>query len=195
MKALPRIGAFLCLLLLGGCARESVKTIVMPRFSDEVLRKGCTDLAAASDKELVDGWYYGQEARVFKSGYGRTKPEEKSAFAMDYHDLILQSGQNMTADWNSYLGYSKRAQFARTWWSNPAHDTEFARQDPKYKVVWIHEAVLDGGELWWRAYEKLAGDRVGAPLVLAHDAEQKLVFNYAEDEHHPGSFSTQERPP
>jgi hypothetical protein len=167
----------------------------MPRFSDQQLSKECTALAADSDTQFVDGWFYGQEARAFKSGYGKATPAQKSAFAMAFHELILRSGQNMTADWNSYLPYSKRAEFARAWWSDPAHDTQFAKQDPKYKVVWIHEAVLDAGELWWRAYEKLAGDRVGAPLVLAHDAEQKLVFNYAEDEHHPGSFSTQQRLP
>ncbi len=114
---------------------------------------------------------------------------------MAYHQWILGTGQNLAADWNSYVPYSKRSKFARAWWSNPANDSKFSKQDPKYKVVWIRESLLDGSELWWRAYEQLAGDRVSSPDVLAHDAEQKLVFNYAESEGHPGSFSTQERLP
>jgi hypothetical protein len=183
----------LCIFVIAGCAEKDAKLPVMPKVPDEELRKSITNQAHQVDQTVIDGWFFGEEPRLFKSAYRKTTPEEKAAFAMDYAKMIADSGQRMEVKWDSYVPYSKRREFATQWWSDPAHDTEYVKQDPRYKVMWIHEALLDGSELWWRSYERLGGERVPAPAVLAHDAEQSLVSKYSESDHNPGSFSTQPR--
>src|SRR5262249_50926651 len=133
-----------------------------------------------------------EEPRVFKSAHGQAAPEIKADFALAYAQMLRQSGEDMLKDWQSYVPYSKRSLFARRWWTE--HSPEFGKQTPKYKVQWIHEALLDAGELWWRAGEKLAQGNLSSPQELAHDAEQRLVFKWAEDEHNESTFSQQPRP-
>jgi hypothetical protein len=182
-----------CLLAFAGCSEQPAKPRVMPKVPAEELKKSIVEQAHQVDQTVVDGWFFGQEPRLFKSGYRKTTPEQKADFAMEYAKMITDSGQQMDVNWDSYVPYSKRREFAIAWWSDPAHDTEYVKQDPKYKVLWIHEALLDGSELWWRSYERLGGDQVPPPAVLAHDAEQSLVAKYSESDHNPGSFSTQPR--
>ena len=182
-----------CILAIAGCSEQSATPPVLPKVPDDELRKSITDQAHQVDQTVIDGWFFGQEPRLFKSAYRKTTPEQKAAFAMDYAKMITNSGQQMEVKWDSYVPYSKRRDFASQWWSDPAHDTEFVKQDPKYKVMWIHEALLDGSELWWRSYERLGGASVPPPAVLAHDAEQSLVSKYSESDNNPGSFSTQPR--
>lgn len=181
------------LILLGGCAAEKSVPREVPKISDEQMKQSIVDHAHQVDQTVVDGWFFGQEPRLFKSGYRKTTPEQKAAFAVDYAKMIADTGQRMDVKWDSYVPYSKRRDFAVAWWSDPAHDTEYLKQNPRYKVLWIHEALLDGSELWWRSLEKLGGEKVPPTAVLAHDAEQSLVSKYSESDHEPGSFSTQPR--
>jgi hypothetical protein len=147
--------------------------------------------ARARDKEFVDGWYFGELPRIFKSGYGKASADLKTRFAMDYHAFLDGAGENLEAKWESYVPYSQRSKFARAWWTKA--DATFNSQDAKMKVVWIHEALMDGSELWFRAMEKILTDKVQSSTVLAHDHEQKLVYDYSESERQPGTFSTQPR--
>ena len=140
---------------------------------------------------IVDGFYYGEEPRNFKTPYLLTTPEEKADFAMAYEDMLAKNGEDMVNNWESYVAYSKRAAFAREYWTN--HSSEFRKQSEKMKIVWMHEALMDGGEVWFKAVEKLANGKLDSPIVLTHDVEQKLVFQYAEDERSEGSLSTQLR--
>ena len=183
----------MCVFALAGCSDQPPTPRVMSKVPEDQLKKSIIDQAHQVDQTVVDGWFFGQEPRLFKSGYRKTTPEQKADFAMDYAKMVADSGQQMDVKWDSYIPYSKRRDFATAWWSDPAHDTEFVKQDPKYKVLWIHEALLDGSELWWRSYERLGGSQVPPPAVLAHDAEQSLVSKYSESDHNPGSFSTQPR--
>jgi hypothetical protein len=182
-----------CIVAMAGCSEQPSTPPVMPKIPDEQIKQSMIEQAHQVDQTVVDGWFFGQEPRLFKSAYRKTTPEQKADFAMAYERMIADSGQRMEVKWDSYVPYSKRSEFARAWWSDAAHDNEFVKQDPRYKVLWIHEALLDGSELWWRSYEKLGGEKVPAPAVLAHDAEQSLVSRYSESDHNPGSFSTQPR--
>ncbi|MBI2809505.1 MAG: hypothetical protein HYX67_01550 [Candidatus Melainabacteria bacterium] len=183
----------ICVFAFAGCTEQPVTPRVMPKIPEDQLKKSIIEQAHQVDQTVVDGWFFGQEPRLFKSAYRKTTPEQKADFAMDYAKLVADSGQQMDVKWDSYIPYSKRREFAIAWWSDPAHDTEYLKQDPKYQVLWIHEALLDGSELWWRSYERLGGPQVPPPAVLAHDAEQSLVSKYSESDHNPGSFSTQPR--
>lgn len=187
--ALLGIGLF----VFAGCSDQPATPRLMPKVPEEQLKKSITEQAHQVDQTVIDGWFFGQEPRLFKSGYRKTTPEQKADFAMDYAKMVADSGQQMDVKWDSYIPYSKRRDFATAWWSDPAHDTEYVKQDPKYKVLWIHEALLDGSELWWRSYERLGSPQVPPQAVLAHDAEQSLVSKYSESDHNPGSFSTQPR--
>ncbi|HEY9677111.1 MAG TPA: hypothetical protein V6C76_03845 [Drouetiella sp.] len=183
----------ICIGTVSGCGGQPKEPPAMPVLPEEQLHKSIVDQAHVVDQTVVDGWFFGQEPRLFKSGYRKTTPEQKADFAMDYAKMIHETGERMDVVWESYVPYSKRREFAIAWWSDPKHDVEYLKQDPKYKVLWIHEALLDGSELYWRSYEQLGGEKVPSSAVLAHDAEQSLVNKYAESEHNPGSFSTQPR--
>lgn len=159
-------------------------------FSDSQLRD-CIQLEAAS-RGLEDGWYYGQEPRLFKSLYEFTSPQMKAAFAVAYLRMLSDEGEDMIRDWQSYVPYSKRSLFARKWWNDNCQ--EFRKQNAKMKVVWIHEALLDSAELVWRRAEKITQGELSSSQQLAHDEEQRLVFNWAENEQSFGSLSTQPRP-
>ncbi len=157
--------------------------------SDKQLRASIVD--DARKLGIVDGFYYGEEARNFKTAYLLTTPETKADFALAYRDMLTGLNEDMMKDWKSYVAYSKRAAFANSWWSK--RSDEFNKQSEKMKVVWIHEALMDAGELSFRATEKLSNGSMDSPTVLTHDEEQKLVYKYAEDGQTFGSLSTQLR--
>src|SRR6185295_15801878 len=75
------------------------------------------DIAAMQDETIDDGWFFGEEPRLFKSFYRKTSPERKAEFAVAYHDFIEKSGEDLVRDFKSYVPYSKRADFAFDWWS------------------------------------------------------------------------------
>ncbi|MBX9688317.1 MAG: hypothetical protein K2X27_16530, partial [Candidatus Obscuribacterales bacterium] len=115
------------------------------------IKKKIEDLAAAADSTVEDGWFYGRDPRLFKSLYRKISPEQKADFAMEYHSWIKTQAQNLIADFKTYIPYSKRASFARTWWSKK--NKLFPKEEDKQQVLWVHEAIQDAGELWWRAVE------------------------------------------
>ena len=155
----------------------------------ETLRKTIREIAAQMDETVVDGWFYGQDPRMFKSFYRRVPAEQKADFALAYHDWIGMQKQDMVADFKSYVPYSKRADFAFDWWGK--HEARFNTQEMKQRVLWAHESIQDAGELWWRASEKLGRIPANSALMLAHDEEQKMLAHYTEKEGNPGSLSDQ----
>jgi hypothetical protein len=177
-----------CCLILSGCGVGNVAS-APPQlsFSDSQLRP----LIEADARRLgiVDGFFFGEEARNFKTPYLLTTPELKTDFALAYEQMLTDSNENMLKNWQSYVPYSKRSQFARKWWTD--HSEEFGKQSEKMKILWIHESMLDGSELWFRAIEKLNKGNIDSPSVLAHDEEQRMVFKYAENDHSEGSLSSQ----
>jgi hypothetical protein len=140
--------------------------------------------------KLVDGWLDGQLPRTFKTDYARTAPEEKAEFAVDYVTFLKRSGQDMEHNWQSYVPYSNREMFARNWFSDPKNDTNFLKQTPWHQISWLHEALLDGNELYFRAFEKKEASTVTSTAAMAHDAEQEMVDGFKENERSPArSFS------
>lgn len=181
------LGIALAAACLGGC--NSLKE----EPGAVVVKQPATMLDAVTEQAkkagIEDGWYYGQESRTLKTEYLLTTPQTKAQFALAYHDMLAAHNQDMLKRWSSYVPYSIRSDFAEQWWSKncPAFD----RQSQKMKILWIHESLLDASELWWRANEKLSAAAIDSPAVLAHDAEQKLVFAYAENERSSSTFSDQ----
>lgn len=140
--------------------------------------------------KIVDGWFRGEDSRSLKSDYSKSAPAVKARFACDYSHMLNDNGQDMVHDWSSYVPYSKRADFARKWWSDPRHSSEFVRKDHWSQVIWLHEALMDASELWWRALEKTFPDGVQSTSALAHDAEQDMVAKFKDNENDPPrSFS------
>jgi len=150
----------------------------------ERLDKGLDPLGS-----LGDGWYFGQLPRIFRSPYGKTTSDQKAKFAIAYSAFLARQGENMVSDWQSYVPYSKRAEFAYIWWMAPENDQNFVKESDKMKVAWIHDALLDGNELWWHAFEESKKEEVSSEMVLAHDREQSMVAEYTDVEGHPRSFS------
>ena len=173
----------------GPDSQVRLKKTVEP--DESVMRSQIAKLAKELDRTYVDGWIVSRDPRIFKTPYLLAPASVKADFAVDYHAMLKNRGQDMLADWSSYVPYSKRAEFASSWWSDKKHDTKFSAQTEKVKVSWIHEALLDASELWWRSAEKLVGADEQSPATLAHDSEQDLVSRYAEKEGKDGSFATQ----
>jgi len=181
------IAMALCL-TVSACGGGNVTTTpTQLMFPDSKIRP----LIEADAKQLgiVDGFYFGEEARNFKTPYLLTTPEMKADFALAYEAWLAKQGENMLQNWQSYVPYSKRSEFARQWWTE--HSKEFVTQSKKMKILWIHEAMLDGSELWFRSIENLNKGNVDSPSVLAHDEEQRMVFKYAENDRSEGSLSSQ----
>jgi hypothetical protein len=146
--------------------------------------------------KVIDGWFFGLDSRSLKSGYIKSSSELKAQFACDYMQMLLKSHQDLTRDWQSYVPYSKRAAFARQWWSDPKHSTTFVDEPYYKKILLLHEALMDGSELWWRALERVCPDGVPSTAALAHDCEQQMVSKFKEDESSPDrSVSSFARPP
>lgn len=147
-------------------------------------------MARDADNTVIDGWFFGQEARLLKSFYRKVDAADKARFATDYHKFIVSKNQDMVGNFESYVPYSERVAFARQWWSK--ENPRFLKQETKYQVLWMHESVEDAGELWWRAAEKLRTSPVNSMEVLAHDEEQKMVSKFMESSRSlPGSISDQ----
>lgn len=146
-------------------------------------------IASSADQTVVDGWFYGQDSRLFKSFYRKIPAAGKADFAMAYHDFLVSSGQDMLRDFKSYVPYSKRADFAFSWWREK--EPRFAGEELKMQVLWAHESILDAGELWWRAWERLKPGNLDSMQTLAHDEEQRMLAHYMEKEGNPGSLSEQ----
>ena len=157
--------------------------ILDPKQMEESMKS----IASAADNTVEDGWFFGQEARIMKSFYRKVTPEDKARFAMAYHNWLATKNQNLERDFESYIPYSQRADFARKWWTE--QNPRFAKQENKYQVLWVHESIMDAGELWWRASERIAGDPVNSMTVLAHDEEQKMISKFMETTKSPGSLS------
>jgi hypothetical protein len=175
-----------------GTGTESSKTDSAAKANEpspEEYTKCIEEIAASADDTIMDGWFFGQEARMLKSFYRKIPAAQKAEFAMAYHDWMSKSGEDMVSDFKSYVPYSKRADFAIDWWSKKVE--RFNTQEKKQQVLWAHESIQDAGELWWRANEKLNPASVDSPKTLAHDEEQKMVSKFMENEGSPGSISDQ----
>lgn len=132
--------------------------------------------------KVIDGWYFGQDSRSLKSGYAQSPSATKAQFACDYMNFLLDNHEDLLKDWHSYLPYSVREKFAREWWSDPKHSETFTADAHYKQIIWLHEAIMDGSELWWRALERQCPEGVPSPQALAHDSEQQMVSKYKENE-------------
>jgi hypothetical protein len=151
--------------------------------SDKPIYNQIVAEAQRLDRILEDGWIVGRDPRTFKSLYGKTSAEHKAHFAVDYAAMMAGSGQDLVNNWSSYLPYSTRAQFALKWWSK---DPVFLEQEERKQNIWIHEALLDGRELYWRILERK--ENPGSAQVVAHDVEQNMVYKFMENDHCVGTW-------
>ena len=159
--------------------------------NDRVTVQEVTAVAADADKGFADGWIDGREARIFKSYYRVLPPLEKAQFAMAYHDMVEKSDQNLAQSYKTYIPYKTRVAFARHYWETSNQGVKFKSEIEKMQIAWIHESLLDGSELWWRAAETRFGNRIDSPTQMAHDVEQNMVSKYMEDENTESTFSQQ----
>lgn len=157
-------------------------------LSPELL-KAMEEVAEAADQTIEDGWFFGQESRTLKSYYRKLSPREKAEFAAGYHEWLESTGQDMVKDFKSYVPYSKRADFAFAWWQE--HYPKFKSEILKMQVLWAHESILDAGELYFRATEKLNAKNIDSIHTIAHDEEQKMIAHFCEHEGAPGRISDQ----
>lgn len=172
---------------LAGCSsgkEQEEESERAKRFLDQpnTLSSAVEQEAKAVEGKVVDGWYFSEDSRSLKSNYREVDPAIKARFACDYMVWLQGKHENLAAEWNSYVPYSQRADFARQWWSNTEHSRDFVKE-PHYKqVIWLHDALMDGSELWFRALEQECQAGVSSLLVMAHDREQQLVAKYKENE-------------
>jgi hypothetical protein len=153
------------------------------------MQKTIEDIATELDPTAVDGWFYGQDPRFFKSFYRKISAKQKAEFALAYHQWLNQFHEDLVKDFKSYVPYQKRADFAFEWWGK--NEPQFSKEKLKMQVLWAHEAIQDAGELWWRAEEKLHPETKHFEQTVAHDEEQKFVAQFREDENTPGKISDQ----
>lgn len=153
------------------------------------LLQAVSKLAAEEDRKYADGWFFGQLPRVFKSGYGKISCDLKAKFALDYEAMLLKRKQDLVSNFNSYVPYNQRLVFARDWWKNADQKglCKFTALSDKEKLIWVHESILDGSELAFRAREKMDPGKTNSYTVLAHDKEQDMVAHYT---HEKGKVST-----
>lgn len=146
-------------------------------------------LAAEEDRKFADGWLFGQLPRVFKSGYGKLSCDLKAKFALDYEAMLMKRKQDLVSNFNSYVPYDQRLIFARDWWKNADQKgmCKFTSLPDKEKLIWLHESILDGSELVFRAREKMDPNKINSYTTLAHDKEQDMVAHYT---HENGKVST-----
>ena len=172
---------------------EHLKTYL---YNPQTLYPIVLDEATELEGKVIDGWFFGSDSRSLKSGYTKSTSALKAQFACDYMKMLVDQKEDLVMDWKSYVPYSEREKFARAWWSDSKHSTAF-KTEPYYKqIIWLHEALMDGSELWWRALEKHCPDGVPSSAALAHDSEQQMVSKYKENESSADkSFSSFARPP
>ncbi len=78
-------------------------------------------------------------------------------------------GKNAKDPWDrAHVPYDKQAAFADKWWKNNSRAYSSAMVPPK--DWWLHDAVLDGNNLWTR-YEQIDGGKASADSVMWRDAE------------------------
>ncbi len=162
-----------------------------PSPLDRVTVADVEAIAKNVDMGFEDGWIAGRDARVFKSPYKKLSARDKASFAVAYHDWLEPFHQDLGNTLSTYVPYKKRSAFAREYWQNSSSSSLFKSAIEKYQVAWIHESLLDGSELWWRAAEKRFGNRINSVLTLVHDTEQNMVSKYMEDEKSESTFSAQ----
>jgi hypothetical protein len=187
---LPALGLALGCLSLAGCSTSDTGKGQMAAV--QLLRPSYAEvekLASEHEHQIDDGWFFGQYPRIFKSAYAGATPKLKAQFAVDYAQMLADANQDLVANWDSYVTYTNRADFAKEWWQKHDDSGRFAHLNCKMHVVWIHEALLDGGELWWRTFEAKNGINIPTAQALAHDEEQKKVFAYMDREGQPRSLS------
>lgn len=171
---------------------SSVHTSTEPVTIEEerlIYGKKIAAMAEELDHGFEDGWICGRNTRVHKSGYKDVDPNVKAEFALAYQEMINKTSQNLAVDIDSYVPYSKRFEFALNWWRHSKAGEAFEKESVKKKIVWVHESLLDGSELFWRVYELQHPGQVNSVAVMAHDKEQDMVFNYMEREGEQGTFS------
>lgn len=148
------------------------------------------------DKPL--GCYIGSKDDVqFRSGYKDVDPRTQCEWAYDLHQYIVQNGggwdnyqkyvketpvknplesslgslggaKDTNDPWDrAHVPYDKQAAFADKWWKENSHTYGSTVVPPK--DWWIHDAVLDGNNIWTR-YEELNG-KGSADFVMWRDAE------------------------
>ncbi len=172
----------LSLVLLVGCGL-SPDAELSTAGSDKPIYDQIVAEAQRLDKIFEDGWIAGRDPRTFKTLYGKVPAETKARFAVDYADMMKGSGQDLVGNWSSYLPYSTRAQFALKWWSR---DAVFLKQEERKQNIWIHEALLDASELYWRVWERK--ENPSSPQVVAHDVDQNMVYKFMENDHCVGTW-------
>ncbi len=188
-KIYPVAIAFFVLSVIGfaGCAEFHAplpyKLLVDPTY-DEVKAE-----ANKHERVMVDGWYFGELPRIFKSPYGQVSVDDKVKFAIAQAEFLKASKQDMAKNIESYVTYSKRAAFAEKWWQESDKAKLFAEQPEKFHILWLQESLMDGSELWWRALEDKNRATVDAMRALAHDEEQKRVSKFLDVEGQPRSLS------
>lgn len=163
-------------------------------FAQAVNAAEVAAVASEADKTLVDGWICGRDPRTFKSPYRTISPQEKAAFALAYRDFIAGKHQSLAQSRSTYIPYKERSAFARHYWENSKEAEEFKKEQEKYQIAWIHESLLDGSELLFRAMERKLGAGLDSVVIMAHDVEQNMVSKYMEDEMTEGTFSGQLKP-
>jgi hypothetical protein len=172
-----------------GCSSKQSASLHQPIQAKNPTFAEVVKITTEHEHAIDDGWWFEQYPRIFKSGYAAATPQLKAQFACDYAKMLADSKQDLVAHWDSYVTYTKRSNFADKWWHDHDNSGRYAALNRKMHIVWIHEALLDGGELWWRAFEIKNADNFPGATALAHDEEQKKVFNYLDVEGHPRSLS------
>lgn len=155
------------------------------------------------DKPL--GCYIGsKEDMQFRSGYKDVDPRTQCEWAYDLHEYVVKNGggwdnyqkyvremPQQTTLLNQSLGafgggkdthdpmdkahvpYDKQAAFADKWWKDSSQAYSSSIVPPK--DWWIHDAVVDGNNLWTR-YEQFSG-KGSADFVMWRDAELAQLLN------------------
>lgn len=174
-------------ILLSGCAEFHAplpfKLLVDPTYNEVM------DEARKHDRVMEDGWYFGELPRIFKSPYGQAPLDDKVKFACAEAEFLKASKQDMAKNTESYVPYSKRADFARKWWQASDQAKKYAEQPEKLQILWLQESLMDGSELWWRALEDKNRATMDSMRALAHDEEQKRVSRFLDVEGQPRSLS------
>lgn len=155
------------------------------------LLEAVSRLAAEEDRKYADGWFFGQLPRVFKSGYGKLSCDLKAKFALDYQAMLVKRKQDLVSNFNSYVPYNQRLIFARDWWKSADQKglCKFVQLTDKEKLIWLHESILDGSELVFRAREKMDPSKTNSYAILAHDKEQDMVAHYTHENGRVSTFS------
>lgn len=171
-------------------SKDSVGNALLAKLTPEDVEP----VAAEADRQLVDGWICGRDPRTFKSPYRTVSPRQKALFALAYRDFIAGRGQNLALSLSTYIPYQDRSHFARQYWEQSDLKEKFAGETEKYQICWIHESLLDGSELVFRAAERRFGQSLDSALIMAHDVEQNMVSKYMADERTESSFAMQFKP-